>query len=208
MDEKETVDKFLTAVFDEALIKDLKQMVSHPPPGLDFGIIILVCSGIDLIGALDQGHLRGKPGGRFGDALENYFPNRYHRYKKTLWNFFRCGVAHQAFIKPGTATARNPDYKQYHLYGVPDVLFIHPDVFAQDFFEAVGKFRDSLKDNPEKIKRAFQTIYEIYKERRPADEKIEPHRFLPDSELEYTRAPQLTYLSLPRGSIEFEESDC
>jgi len=44
------------------------------PKELDFAIIILVCSGIELIGALKQGHL-GSPGKRFKESIVSYFPN-------------------------------------------------------------------------------------------------------------------------------------
>ena len=132
MNKSEIIHEFLATVFDNTLFADLRKIMSFEQ-GLDFGIIILVCSGIELIGALDHGRLVDSKK-RFQEALENYFPDRYKRYKETLYKRFRCGLAHQAFIKPGTATARNPNYKEYHLWGVVvegnDLLFIHPDVFA------------------------------------------------------------------------------
>jgi len=142
----ETIDKFITTVFDKTLTADIKHMLCNPD-GMDFAIIMLVFSGIDLIGALDQGNLKN-PETRFKVALERYFPERYGKYKDILFDYFRCGVAHQAFIKPGTATARNKDYINYHLYGVivegVELFFIQPNMLADDFFKAIEIFKDSL----------------------------------------------------------------
>ena len=211
MTEKEIVGKFLSDVFDP-LISDLRQMMSHPQ-GLDFGIIILICSGIELMGALDYGSLKSSRK-RFQEALGNYFPSRYSNYKETLYERFRCGLAHQAFIKPGTATARNPDFRQYHLWGVltegegNKLLFIHPDVFAEDFFTAIEKFRDSLNADLEKVRRAYQAIEEIYRDYRDFSEPIELHRSLPDNGLTITRQPLPKWVrksEVSMGSIAFED---
>ena len=206
---KEIVDGFLTIVFDETSFVDLKQMLAHPQ-GLDFGIISLVCSGIELIGALDYGR-RGNSGGRFKKALRKYFPTRYHKYQATLWQRYRNGLAHQAFIKPGTATARNPDYKELHLWGViaegEEVLFIHPDVLADDFFQAVARFRGALNDDPEKIERAYHTIKEIYDESKTS-EQVELHRSL-DDDVMVTRLPLPKYLGrseITVGRLKFQEN--
>jgi hypothetical protein len=167
MNKTEAVKEFLTKVFDETLIVDLKDMLSIPR-GLDFGIIILVCSGIELLGALNQGHL-GCPTSRFTAILCEYFPSdRYQEYQDIFYNLFRCGVAHQAFIKPGTATARNPNYKHCHLKRVyvegedEPLLFIYPDIFADHFFQAVENFRNAINNDPQKIEIAHLAIEEIY----------------------------------------------
>jgi hypothetical protein len=213
MIEKEVVDKFLSDVFD-TVISDLRQMMSHPQ-GLDFGMIILICSGIELIGALDYGSLRNSKR-RFQEALGNYFPSRYSDYKKTLYKRFRCGLAHQAFIKPGTATARDPEFRQYHLWGVlaegegDKLLFIHPDVFAEDFFAAIEKFRNSLDADPEKVGRAYRAIKEIYRDYRDSGEPIELHLSLPSDGLEITRQPLPKWVGkseVSMGSIAFEDED-
>jgi hypothetical protein len=73
MNKTEAVNEFLTKVFNETLTVDLKDMLSISR-GLDFGIIILVCSGIELLGALNQGHLRS-PTNRFTTILREYFPS-------------------------------------------------------------------------------------------------------------------------------------
>lgn len=213
MTEKDVVEGFLSDVFDP-VISDLRQMMSHPQ-GLDFGIIILICSGIELIGALDYGSLENSRR-RFQEALGNYFPSRYSDYKVALYKRFRCGLAHQAFIKPGTATARNPDFRQYHLWGVlaegegDKLLFIHPDVLAEDFFAAIKKFQDSLDADPEKVGRAYQAIKEIYRDYRDSSEPIELHRSLPDDGLTITRQPLPKWVrksEVSMGSIAFEDED-
>jgi hypothetical protein len=213
MTEKEVVDRFLSDVFAPVL-SDLRQMTSHPQ-GLDFGIIMLVCSGIELIGALDYGGL-GNSGRRFQEALANYFPSRYSDYKETLYNCFRCGLAHQAFIKPGTATARNPEFRRYHLWGVlaegerDKLLFIHPDVFVEDFFAAIKKFRDSFDADPEKVGRAYRAIRKIYRDCRHSSEPVELYLSLPDDGLEITRQPLPKWVrrsEVLMGSIAFEDKD-
>lgn len=210
MDKKEAVDKFLTKVFDDTLIVDLKQMLSTPQ-GLDFGIIILVCSGIDLIGALDQGHL-GKSTWRFKEALTKYFPGEgYLKYKNVFYNLFRCGLAHQAFIKPGTATARNPAYEHCHLQGVyiegekGALLFIHPNVFAKHFFQAVETFRNSLENDSSKVETAYRAIQEIYKGYPTVSEALELCRSLPplppDGPSSVTRMPQPTTITASEALV-------
>lgn len=213
MTKRKTVNEFMTIVFDP-LISDLKQMMSHAQ-GLDFGIIMLVCSGIELIGALNHGSLENSKK-RFKEALGNYFPSGYGNYEETLYKRFRCGLAHQAFIKPGTATARNPDYRQYHLWGVlaegegSKLLFIHPDAFAEDFFKAIKKFRNELNADPAKVEKAYRTIEEIYREYRNISEPIRLHLSLPDDELDITRQRQPKWVKKPKvsmGSIAFETED-
>ena len=195
MNKKEIIDKFLIAVFDQTLNADLKQMLSTSK-GLDFAIILLICSGIELIGALDQGSLK-YPEKRFGVTLSTYFPKRYNQYKNILYDYFRCGAAHQAFIKPGTATARNPDYQEYHLSGVivkgEVLLFIHPNVFANDFFNAIEKFKDSFNEHPVKIDNAYKVIKKIYNNRLKAKE-IEIYKELPDNPMSITQMPQPLWL--------------
>ena len=147
MNKEEEIDLFLEKVFDKTLSSDLNQMLSMPQ-GLDFAIIVLVCSGVELLGALNQGNL-SNPTKRFNKALELYFPDfGYKKCKEVFYNLFRCGVAHQAFIKPGTATARNPDYEDYHLKRVfiegenEAVLFIHPNIFVNTSFKRSMNLND------------------------------------------------------------------
>ena len=213
MTKRKTVNEFMTIVFDP-LISDLKQMMSHAQ-GLDFGIIMLVCSGIELIGALNHGSLENSKK-RFKEALGNYFPSGYGNYEETLYKRFRCGLAHQAFIKPGTATARNPDYRQYHLGGIlaegagNELLFIHPDVFAEDFFKAVEQFRNALNADPAKIEVAYRTIEKIYEEYRNTSEPIALHLSLPDDGLEITRQRQPKWVKkseVSMGSIALNIED-
>ena len=205
---EEIVDEFLDIIFG-TLEADLKQMMSQAQ-GLDFGMISLICSGVELLGALDRGS--GGDEDRFAEALQKYFPDRYSRYTKTLYRLFRHGLAHQAFIKPGTATSRNPDLKQHHLWGVSIdgeiALFVHPDVFAQDFLKAVGEFRGTLRERPKKVEVAFQTIEKFYEARQHINEPIEIPTTLPDDGLNMTRMPLPNPQSLTRsevrvGSIEF-----
>ena len=213
MNKKEIVEQFLTTVFDDALIADLEKMKSVPYPGLDFGIITLVCSGIELIGALHHGaiaKLHSKPKSRqlFEEALEKYFQDRYRSQaiKQALWGLFRCGLAHQAFVKPGVATTRNPEYKHCHLKGVlvegKQLLFIHPDVFADDFFQAVKKFRSSLDDDPQRIERAYCTIHEIYETVPTIDMSSIEQCYLHIS-ANFTRLPQPVWLE--KSEVEVRE---
>ena len=178
MNKEEAIDLFLEKVFDKALSSDLNQMLSITK-GLDFAIIVLVCSGVELLGALNQGNL-SNPTKRFNKALELFFPDfDYKKCKKFFYNLFRCGVAHQAFIKPGTATARNPDYEDYHLKRIfiegekEAVLFIHPDIFAKHFFQALDEFKRSLKGNSKAIDNAYSAIQAIYKYYPKPDPSIE-----------------------------------
>jgi len=209
MKKKEAVDLFLRNVFDEALVADLNQMLSVPK-GLDFAIIILVCSGIELIGALKQGHL-GSPGKRFKEAIVSYFPNAgYRECKDVFYNLFRCGLAHQAFIKPGTATTRNPDYKHCHLKRVyiedeeGTVLFIHPNLFAEHFFQALEEFRRSLQDDPRSLERAYCAIQKIYKEYPNINNSIEICTSLPPSQPDETQS--VTKMPLPTRILASEVS--
>jgi hypothetical protein len=149
------------------------------PKGLDFAIISLVCSGIELLGALNQGNL-SNPTKRFNKIIDSFFPDQgYKKSKSVFYNLFRCGLAHQAFIKPGTATARNPDYEHYHLKKIfikgedESVLFIHPNIFAKHFFEALNTFKRSLHGNPNAINKAYCAITEIYKKYPKIDDSIE-----------------------------------
>jgi hypothetical protein len=213
MAREEIVNEFLNIVFG-TLEADLKQMMSQSQ-GLDFGMISLICSGIELLGALDRGSTDDSED-RFAEALQNYFSGRYTQYTKILYRLFRHGLAHQAFIKPGTATSRNPGLKQYHLQGVSIdgeiALFVHPDVFAQDFLKAVERFRGTLTARPRKVEVAYQTIEKFYKARQHINETIEIPTFLPDDGLNMTRMPLPNPQSIARsevrvGSIEFEEND-
>lgn len=212
MNKKKIVEDFLDFIFDKTLKKDLQQMILHPE-GLDFGIIILVCSGIELIGALDRGNLE-ESGNRFKATLKEYFPSRYNKYKDTLYICYRCGLAHQAFIKSRTATARNPKYKDYHLYGVniedKEILFIHPDVFTYDFFKAIEEYRKSLNSNSKKINSAYEAIQEICKQKLP--EQIEMHCSIPNSDgkLTTTTLPLEKWIERSEvsvGNIELEDID-
>ncbi len=203
----------MTEVFDNALIPDLEKMTSAPYPGLDFAIITLVCGGTELIGALDQGHIGTETGyyskELFKKTLVDYFPdNRYgsEAVKEALWKLFRCGLAHQSFVKPGVATTRNPesDYKRCHLKGVRVqgdlLLFIHPDVFAHDFFKAIEKFRSSLEDDPEKIGKAYRAIHKIYEEASSTDvssiEECSLH-----IRADFTRLPQPVWMEKSEVSV-------
>jgi hypothetical protein len=197
MNEKEFVDRFLTDVF-YPVDSDLMQMLSQHE-GLDFGIIILICSSIELMGALGKGTLNNSYE-LFQESLKKYFPSIYSKYPERLYYRYRCGLAHQAFIKPGTATARNPNYRELHLRGIKFegeedlVLFIHPDVFADDFFKAKNKFIDSFKTDPDKVGRAHQVIEVIYSDSRHTNEPIEPYLSLPDADIGATRQPVYKYL--------------
>ena len=174
----ETIDIFLESVFDKALCADLNQMLLVSK-GLDFAIIALVCSGVELLGALSRGKL--KPSRELFDvAIDLYFPDRgYKRCKSFFYNLFRCGVAHHAFIKPGTATARNPNFEHYHLKRVfidgenEPVLFIHPNIFAKHFFEAINNFKRSLEGNSESIENTYSAIEKIYENYPLPDNAIE-----------------------------------
>jgi len=211
VDKIKIVNKFIKAVFDETLKTDLNQMLSSQQ-GLDFPIILLVCGGIELMGALEQGNLK-QARTRFGVILKNYFSERYIPYKDILYDYFRCGVAHQAFIKPGTATARNPDYKKYHLWGVivegKELLFIHPNVFVDDFFKAIEEFKNSFTDNPTLINKAYNTIKKIYNNQLNV-EKIEMYKELPDNPMNISQLPQSIWLDrsdLSMGCIKFDKKD-
>ena len=212
---KKAVEQYLTTVFDNALIPDLEKMTSVPPPGLDFGIIMLVCGGIELMGALDQGHIGKDKGyssrGLFKKALTKYFnfpDNRYgsEAVKEALWKLFRCGLAHQSFVKLGVATTRKLEqkYKCCHLKRVRVegelLLFIHPDVFAHDFFKAVEKFRSSLEDDPEKIGKAYRAIHKIYEEASSIDvSSIEECRL--HIRADFTRLPQPVWMEKSEVSV-------
>jgi hypothetical protein len=213
MSRQEIVNEFLNIVFG-TLETDLKQMMSQPQ-GLDFGMIALICGGIELLGALDRWSI-GNCEDRFAEALQKYFPGRYSEYTKTLYRLFRHGLAHHAFIKPGTATSRNPDLKHCHLWGVSVdgeiALFVHPDVFAQDFFKAVEGFREALRERPRKVEIAYQTIDKFYKTRQYIGESPEIPTCLPDDGLNMTRMPLPSPKSIARsearvGSIVLEEND-
>lgn len=203
MEQVEFVEGFLQATFDEGLVADLKRMQSQPPEGLNFGMILLVCSGIELLGALEQGHLQS-PTQRFKNFIHDWFPPKYDKYKATIYDRFRCGLAHQAFIKPGTAVARNPDYREYHLCGVivegETVLFIHPDVFLEDFLDVLDRYRQSLRDDPSRIQRAIMAIKQIYEVRQRKDEPVELCRFL-EGDINVTRQPLPKWLKRSDVSV-------
>ncbi|MCK5231763.1 MAG: hypothetical protein KAR13_15940 [Desulfobulbaceae bacterium] len=186
---REVIDHVLSKVFDEALFSDLETMLGIPE-GLDFGIIALVSSGIDLLGSLEQGHM-GKSSKRFKKALGLYFPeNGYKECKNFFYDLFRCGVAHQAFLKPGGATARNPDYEDYHLKRIyiegenESVVFLHPNVFAKHFFQAVKKFKSTLDESEKAVDNAYAAILQIYDHAPKPDPSIEIYKTIPLSNQE------------------------
>ena len=210
MGRAERVNQFLDHVVG-TLGDDLKQMMSQPQ-GLDFGMIMLVCSGIELMGALDRGTTSDDEV-QFTEALQKYFPSRYGKYPKRLYRLFRHGLAHQAFIKPGTATARNASYRQWHLWGISVdgeiALFVHPDVLAEDFLKAVERFRQTLRDRPEKVEVAYQIVEKFCKAHQYVDEPIEILRTLPES-MDMTRMPLPNLEHIARsearvGSVDIEQ---
>ena len=208
MEKKEKIDIFLESVFDKALCADLNQMLLSSK-GLDFAIIALVCSGVELLGALNQGKLEHSHE-LFDVAIDLYFPDHgYKICKSFFYNLFRCGVAHQAFIKPGTATARNPDFEHYHLKRVfidgenEPVLFIHPNIFAKHFFEAINNFKSSLVGNSESIENAYSAIEKIYKNYPLPDNTIEIVAEIPysDSNGEVTVTKMPLPVNIPSSNV-------
>jgi hypothetical protein len=158
------IEKYLSDYFDRFVLKDIEMIRKNK---LEFTIpyVLLVSTGIDFLGGINQGfyiirngHKYGNSSVRFIDFVKEWFGRinsnyRIHGIPEIIYNSARCGVAHQSIYKREVESMYDLYPRDKHLNHMVDIhgqdrIFIHPLQLVDDFISAQDLFRkEYIKQN-------------------------------------------------------------
>jgi len=159
----EKLNNYFSKYIDRMIIKDI-ELLKEKNDELKFSYpyILLVCSGIDLFGGIENGFSKpdgqGNSNQRFKWFINEWMGKRNNLYKEEslahlIYDSWRCGLMHQATLKRGfeTSSYMYPKNKHLHYIKDNDRVFIHSLQFAEDFIEAQKMYRQHINSNASNI---------------------------------------------------------
>lgn len=148
------LNNYFDIYIDKMIIKDIELLKERNNELMfSYPYILLVCSGIDFFGGIENGFLRKNSNKRFKWFVKEWMGKINNLYKEDIladliYDNCRCGVIHQATFKKGFETSSYMYTKDKHLYYIQNSkrVFIHSLQFADDFIEAQKLYRKYIED--------------------------------------------------------------
>ena len=171
------IKNYLEKYFDKWIINDIA-IIRKNDPQFTIPYILLVSSGIDFLGMLEQGFKINKQGEvreRFCYFIENWMGNeninslyKDKRMSKVIYKSARCGLSHQTIFKQEIGSLSNPHLQNKHLHCYKDSdgkdkIFIHALQFVDDFNKAQKLFREQYIE--ENINEVYNNLQNMLKEK-------------------------------------------
>lgn len=158
-DNLQKLNNYFDKYVDKMLIKDILLIKNRNKEfKFSYPYILLVCSCIDLFGAIEKDFTgvngRGNSEERFEWFIIEWMGKVNPLYKEEslaylIYDSWRCGVSHQATLKKGFETSSYMYDRDKHLHYIKDKdrVFIHSLQFADDFIEAQASYRKHINDS-------------------------------------------------------------
>lgn len=141
--EMPTVDEFLTTYVEGFLLGDVRRLATigeetHGPGALFYPALMTICSGMELLGAIDSDRPFSKLRGRqyFERGWSLTYDRVLHLPDQVGGQYYECvrhGVAHMFFPKGKITAMGDPAAEPMHLTMAGELLILHVPRMCRDF---------------------------------------------------------------------------
>jgi len=155
----------------QMIVDDLNEMIRKLSPFSMDLMLIIIFSDIDFFGGLIYGFNRNNSKSRYVRFIVEFMSQSNRKYGNEqfanyLYENIRSILVHEAISRKFSST--NNYAEKYHVTVLElnefDTLFIHPEVFKNEFLQAIEIFKTKLTeyaDFKEKILGNFQNLFNI-----------------------------------------------